>query len=163
MVTFHPAATVRRPLLVAGHPILEPGSPVIWFTFPRRWFDVGRFHLANGRFTGWYANVLTPVEINPLPTGEGPATIRWDTTDLFLDVWRGADGTVALLDDDEFEAAVTNRWLDPATAETARATADHLLADAHAGLWPPPITREWTLARVRASQPSPAGGSLEIE
>src|SRR5690606_32387535 len=94
VVTYLDSAAIGNALTVDDRPILEPGAPVVWFTFPDAWFDVGRFHLRDGTFTGYYANVLTPVRM------EGD---RWETTDLFLDVWAGADGSVALLDEDEFE------------------------------------------------------------
>jgi len=130
VVTRLDAANVKRPLVVAGEVVLEPGSPIVWFTYPGRWYDIGRFHRADGRFTGWYANVLTPVEITPPDPGVPDSRLRWETTDLFLDVWLGVDGTLALLDEDEFQAAITAGWIDPPTAAIARATAESLLARA---------------------------------
>jgi len=132
--TFLAAAVLRAPLVVGGRPILEPGSPVVWFTYPDAWFDVGRFHRADGTFTGYYANILTPV----LMDGR-----RWTTTDLCLDVWMGVDGTVALLDEEDLAAAVANGWIDPTTAATARSTADSLLKRIVDGTWPPRHVKEW--------------------
>ena len=140
VVTLLESAPIPAPVTAGGRVVLEPGAPVVWFTFPGAWHDIGRFHLADGSFTGFYANVLTPVRMD----GE-----RWDTTDLALDVWSGVDGAVEVLDEDEFEEAVRNRWLDAATARRARAEADALAAAARAGSWPPPIAREWDLARAR--------------
>ncbi len=130
-----------RPMRVGGRTVLEPGSPIVWFTFPRAWHDVGRFHTADGAFTGCYANVLTPVRFLDART--------WETTDLFLDVWAGADGNVALLDEDELQAALAAGDLDDDAAERARAEAARLLAAARAGTWPPPVVRAWTLERAR--------------
>jgi predicted RNA-binding protein associated with RNAse of E/G family len=190
IVTFLEAAAIKRPMIVAGEVVLEPGSPVVWFSFPGRWYDVGCFHREDGSFTGWYANILTPMEFlgirregdekAPVPGndgqhGEEPAagenrdpsapgigapgapateeavTLRWETTDLFLDLWIGADGRVELLDEDEFEAAVAAGWLDPSMIAAARTTADWVLAEARSGNWPPPITQDWTLGRARSS------------
>jgi predicted RNA-binding protein associated with RNAse of E/G family len=126
---------------VHGSVVLERGAPVVWFTFPGRWHDIGRFHMSDGRFTGFYANVLTPVKfVTPS---------RWETTDLFLDVWldeRGAE----LLDADELQDALRDGSIDPADAGRAREEAAALLRAAGAGTWPPAVCREWTLERARS-------------
>lgn len=141
-ITLLEAAEIEEPKRLTGETILEPGSPIVWFTFPGVWHDVGRFHLADGTFTGFYANVLTPVEMH----GRG-----WMTTDLFLDVWRGAGGVVELLDEEEFDDAVARGWLDPETAQRARVEAERLLASARRRSWPPPLVHEWDLARARSA------------
>ena len=76
VVTLTDPMEIEAPMLIAGETVLEPGSRVVWFTFPGRWYDVGRFHRADGTFTGIYGNVLTPPRI----LGN-----VWYTTDLFLD------------------------------------------------------------------------------
>ncbi|HEX2081817.1 MAG TPA: DUF402 domain-containing protein [Longimicrobium sp.] len=141
VVTFLPAARMKKPMEVGGRVVLEPGAPVVWFTYRGEvWHDVGRFHRADGTFTGLYANVLTPV---------GMDGADWDTTDLFLDVWMGANGQVEILDRDELDAALAAGWIDAPTAASALAEAERLAADARAGTWPPAAVREWTLERVR--------------
>jgi predicted RNA-binding protein associated with RNAse of E/G family len=148
VVTYLARTPLRRPVEVEGRVVLEPGAPVVWFTYPGGWHDAGRFHLADGTFTGVYANVLTPVEM------DGP---RWETTDLFLDVWRGVDGLVRVLDHDELAAALRDGALSPALAARAAAEASTLEAAARAGTWPPPHVAEWTLERVRAVLAEGAG------
>lgn len=134
VATLLESASLPRPLLVHDRPILEPGARVVWFTFPGTWYDVGRFHLRDGTFTGYYANILTPVRM------EGD---RWETTDLFLDVWVGADGSIELLDEDEFARAIEAGWLDdPATIATALATAEAIITAAREGRWPPRSVQE---------------------
>jgi predicted RNA-binding protein associated with RNAse of E/G family len=145
-VTLLPSASLAKPLIVDGAPILEPGSPVVWFTYPARWYDIGRFHLADGTFTGHYANILTPVRMQ----GD-----RWYTTDLCLDVWVAADGTTRLLDEHEFGEAVERRWVDRETAGEARRTADRLVRSAAAGKWPPPDVLWWDLARAWVAARAP--------
>jgi predicted RNA-binding protein associated with RNAse of E/G family len=140
VVTLLEHAMVKQPLVVEGRNVLEPGAPVVWFTYPDRWYDIGRFHLRDGTFTGLYANVLTPVRMS----GE-----TWETTDLFLDVWRGEDGLVAVLDEAEFAEAVERNWIDIATATVAREHAETLALAARQGVWPPQHVWEWTLARAR--------------
>jgi predicted RNA-binding protein associated with RNAse of E/G family len=139
-VTLAPAVVRGSPIRIAGRTVLEDRSPVVWFTFPGRWHDIGRFHLADGTFTGLYANVVTPVEL-----GDGE---RWDTTDLFLDLWVDEHGAT-VLDRDELDDAVTRGWIDEATATRALAEVAQLRADAEAARWPPPVVREWTLDRAR--------------
>ena len=142
VVTLLERAAIERPSLVDGAVILEPGSPVVWFTFDGARHDVGRFHLADGTFTGLYANVLTPVE--------GIDGTEWATTDLFLDLWLpAAGGDARVLDEDELEEALFRGALDAASASQAIAEAARLLDDARAGAWPPPIVHEWPLERAR--------------
>jgi predicted RNA-binding protein associated with RNAse of E/G family len=138
-VTYLAAASVAEPMLVAGRRVLEPGSPIVWFTYPGAWHDIGRFHLADGSFTGIYADILTPVRM------EGSC---WRTTDLFLDLWLASDGSVSILDRDELEEAEARGWIDPPTASRARRHAAELARAARSGSWPPHHVREWTLERV---------------
>jgi predicted RNA-binding protein associated with RNAse of E/G family len=131
----------QPPMRIEGNVVLELGSDVVWFTFPDAWHDVGRFHRADGTFTGCYANILTPPELD----GE-----RWDTTDLFLDVWVGPDGKALLLDEEELDEALGREWVDAVTAERARKEARSLVEGAARGTWPPPVVAEWTLERCRS-------------
>lgn len=139
VVTLLERAALRAPVTAGGRVALEPGAPVVWFTYPGAWHDVGRFHRADGTFTGYYANVLTPVAMR----GD-----RWETTDLCLDVWLGAEGEVEVLDRGEFEEAVRNGWIDEELAARALAEAGSLEAAASAGHWPPAHVLEWDLARA---------------
>lgn len=141
VVTLLDSATVSKPVEVDGRVILEPGAPVVWFTWRNRWYDVGRFHTVDGEFTGCYANILTPVDIDTNP---------WETTDLFLDVWVGSDGEVRLLDEADFQDAVDRDWISSATAATAREHAESLIAAARQGVWPHREVHQWTLERARA-------------
>ena len=145
VVTFLPAARLKKPMEVDGRVVLEPGASVVWFTYRGDvWHDVGRFHLADGTFAGIYANVLTPVRM------EGA---RWETTDLFLDLWIGADGDVGILDSDEFDAAARAGWIDAPTAVRAIGEVERLVSKARLGAWPPPHVAEWTLERARKRLP----------
>ena len=143
IVTLMDATPLARELRIGGRVVLEQGSPVVWFTFPGAWHDIGRFHLADGTFAGFYANILTPVEFLDEQ--------RWRTTDLCLDVWLGTDGSCELLDVEELEAAVVTGAIDAGSAQQARAEADRLLAAARAARWPPEVVRRWTLDASRAA------------
>ena len=140
-ITFSTDLSFEPPIRIDGDVVLETGSEVIWFTFPGAWHDVGLFHRADGTFTGTYANILTPCAFE-----EGGT---WRTTDLFLDVWTDTTGRVQILDEDELEEAEARGWVTEEVARRARAEALALKQQAEAGLWPPPVVREWTLARAR--------------
>lgn len=148
-----PAAEVAEPMRVAGQTVLEPGAPVVWFTFPGARHDIGRFHTADDRFTGYYANILTPVELD---AGSEPDV--WRTTDLFLDVFLEPSGAVHVLDRDELREAVNRGWIDETGAGAAELEAARLIELARHGSWPPALVDAWPLARARAV----AGGAGRV-
>lgn len=128
------------PMRVGGAVVLEPGSPIVWYVFPEAWHDVGRFHLADGTFTGWYTNLTTPIEMN----GD-----QWSARDLCLDLWTPAHGPSVWLDEDEFEAAVRAKQIDAATRRRALNERAMIDLQVSSGNWPPPIARDIDLAQVR--------------
>lgn len=138
VVTLSEPVELSEPMVVGDRTLLEDGSLALWFTFPGAWHDVGRFHLADGTFTGLYANVITP------PVMEGSV---WHTTDLFLDLWWPDEGSPRILDEDELREALAQGHIEPATASRAEAEAHRLLALAQGELWPPPVVEAWTLER----------------
>jgi predicted RNA-binding protein associated with RNAse of E/G family len=146
VVTLLESTPEREPLRMGKRTVLETGSPIVWFTFPGAWHDIGRFHRADGRFTGFYANILTPVA--------AIESADWETTDLFLDVWLDTLGSVSVLDVEELNQAATSGWLDQRTVARARTEAAALVRLVGLGQWPPPVVWEWTLERARAAQPS---------
>ncbi|MGH7483277.1 MAG: DUF402 domain-containing protein [Longimicrobiales bacterium] len=152
IVTLLDGAEMAAPMRIAGKTALEPGAPIVWFTFPGAWHDIGRFHDRAGRFTGLYANILTPVELS-VPT-------EWETTDLFLDVWAAPDRQPVILDEEELEAAAEHGWIEPGLAARARAEAERIVARALTGHWPPPIVARWTLGAARAATKPDRGGPV---
>ena len=140
IVTLAESITVDLPMTIEEQIVLETGSPIVWFTFPGAWHDIGSFHRADGTFTGFYANVITPVKIEEN---------TWHTTDLYLDLWLSPSGDARLLDEDEFEEAVAQGCIDQPTAHRAREEAENLLDGARQGEWPPPIVKEWTLPQAQ--------------
>lgn len=131
------------PIRIRGKIALEAGSDAVWFTFPRRWHDIGRFHRADGTFTGIYANILTP----PIIRGDG----QWETTDLFLDVWVEPGGHLSVLDEDQLQEALASGWVSREHAARARREAEWIRGEHEAGRWPPPVVEVWTLEKVRQS------------
>ncbi|MGH7553840.1 MAG: DUF402 domain-containing protein [Longimicrobiales bacterium] len=146
VVTLLESTPQREPLRIRGRTVLETGSPIVWFTFPGAWHDIGRFHRADGTFTGFYANILTPIAAID--------SAVWETTDLCLDLWLDTLGNVSVLDLEELHRAARQGWLDRATVARARTEAAALVRLAGLGQWPPPIVWEWTLEQARAAQPS---------
>lgn len=139
-ITLHEHPPINETLYVGGQPIFEPGAPIVWFVFPGAWYDLGRFHLKDGTFTGYYVNLITPVEI----TGDA-----WKMFDLCLDLWVDPSGRYWILDRDEFDEAVDRLWIDTATAQRTRQELDRIIAAVQTGRWPPDPVREHDLARVR--------------
>lgn len=128
--------------LRAGDQVIqEAGAPMLWYVFPAKWHDIGRFHLADGTFTGWYTNLTTPVEM------EGDT---WSASDLFLDLWQPADGDPVWLDEDEFEHAVKRKVIDTATKKRVLNERVIIEFQLKRGEWPPPIARDIGLAQARA-------------
>ena len=142
-VTLATGLVREAPVLIDGSVALEDGSDVVWFTFPGAWHDIGRFHTADGAFTGVYANVLTPPVI-------GPDHV-WHTTDLFLDVWVPAGGAPRVLDAEELEEAAREGWIDEPTRTRALEEVRRILEAIDRGRWPPPVVEEWTLERARTA------------
>ena len=151
IVTATEPLDLPRPVRVGERIVLESGARAVWFTFPGAWHDLGRFHLRDGTFTGFYANVLTPVEIERAHPGGSQV---WHTTDLFLDLAVPPGGRATLLDEDELEEALAEGHIDTDLARRARVEADRLLRLAMAGTWPPPVAHEWTLERIEADERS---------
>ncbi|TVP57867.1 MAG: DUF402 domain-containing protein [Gemmatimonadales bacterium] len=153
-ITFAQNLVRSEPVRIDEEVALEAGSDAVWFTFPGLWHDIGRFHRADGRFTGTYANLITPCVFEP--GGE------WETTDLFLDLWIPAgapSSSVRLLDEEELAMAESEGRLSGTLAARARGEAAKLLKAARAGTWPPAVVDEWTRGRcldaVREPVPRP--------
>lgn len=140
-VTFVEHSTASGTLKVGERVILEPAAPIVWFVFPGAWYDLGRFHLRDGTFTGYYGNVIAPAKLDGA---------TWEIYDLCLDIWVEPDGTLQVLDQDEFDEAVDRLWIDKATADRARRELERLVREARQGRWPPSIVQELDLQRVRA-------------
>lgn len=141
IVTLSEHCGIARPMMIAGETVLEPASPVVWFSFPGAWHDIGRFHRADGSFTGLYANIISPIELE--------TRHHWRTSDLFLDLWLGLDGTLRVLDEDELSAAEQAQQISADLARVARAEAARLEGAWRSGAWPPAVVDEWTLERAR--------------
>ncbi len=79
-----------------GYVVFRRGDLFIEWHYSDRWYNVFELHdVDDGHLKGWYCNVTRPAIITA-------DTIRAD--DLALDVFIAPDGTLTLLDGDEFDA-----------------------------------------------------------
>jgi hypothetical protein len=148
-----PATRIAYPLgLAPDGSLLDPDT---WTVELREWFGrgcldltpAGRAHMIRhfwgdgGAFAGWYVNLQDPVRRR----SQG-----LDTTDLQLDLWIEADGTVHWKDEDHLEQAVALGMFTQSEADVAREEAERVL-----GEWPFPTGwEEW--------RPPPAWSALEL-
>jgi len=126
---------------VGGTRILDSGAQMVWFVFPDAWHDIGRFHLSDGTFTGWYTNLCKPVQFDEN---------TWVGHDLFLDLWQFTDGDAAWLDEDEFENAVKTRLVDAALKKQILNQRALIEMQVKLAAWPPPIAKDIDLAQAEA-------------
>ena len=89
-------ATFQRPRADLGVVVFETGDRMIEWFYTDRWYNVFEVQVGDsGRLRGWYCNVTRPAII------EGDV-VKAD--DLEVDVFVAPDGTITLLDEQEFEA-----------------------------------------------------------
>lgn len=84
-----------RPTLPLGYTTFETGDRFIEWYYTDRWYNVFEIHGTDGTLKGWYCNVAEP------------ATIAGNVIacrDLLLDLWVSPDGSMLVLDEDEFAA-----------------------------------------------------------
>ncbi len=129
-----------QPLVIDGKIAAEPGASLLWFVFPGAWHDVGRFHLADDTWTGWYTNLCTPVEMRQN---------TWASTDLFLDNWMTPDGRHSWLDGDELTLAIDDGLLTEKTQQRIHQERRTIQSHIDIGAWPPRVAREMDLHDAR--------------
>ncbi len=108
----------------------ERGAILIEHFSPTQGFNVFQLSLRDGAFGGIYANVTAPPRLEL--DQHGGFVLCWE--DLWLDVVKAPDGTVTVLDEDEFIASGVERS-HPALAARIRADAGQLLAEIESGDW----------------------------
>jgi PncC family amidohydrolase len=104
-------AVWTRPTVRLPFTSFERGDVLHESFYSDRWYNVFELRNARGRLKGWYADVTRPARI-------GADCLDWE--DLLLDIWMAPDGSMQVLDEDEFAAAVPE--LSPAEVPIARAT-----------------------------------------
>lgn len=109
------------PYVDAGGIIFEPGGRLVEYFSPMHWYNIFAVYRSNGAYAGLYANVTAP------PTLEHDRERGWTVIwpDLWLDVIKLPDGTVAVLDEDEFDESGIS-VADPELARLIENTCDEL-------------------------------------
>ena len=80
-----------------GYTVFAPQDRFTEYFYADQWFNIMRVGTAAmGTLKGWYCNITRPATLTA-------TDITYD--DLFLDVWVQPDGTMLVLDEDEFVAA----------------------------------------------------------
>jgi predicted RNA-binding protein associated with RNAse of E/G family len=125
---------------VQGSRVLDSDASIVWFVFPDAWHDIGRFHLSDGTFTGWYTNLCKPVQFD----GD-----TWIGHDLFLDLWQFTVGDPVWLDEDEFDEAVKRGIIDKTLRRQVLNQRVLIDMQVNQDAWPPPIAKDIDLAQVR--------------
>lgn len=104
-----------QPTRDLGYTCFEPGDRFVEWFYTDRWYNIFEVHKhGNDELAGWYCNVAAPASIE-----NGVVRCR----DLALDLWVERDGTMLVLDEDEF---VAEKTLDMTTRAAARNGLDEL-------------------------------------
>lgn len=103
-------ATWDREPMDLGFVVLEPGDRWKEIFYSSRWYNIFEIRTSDGGLKGWYCNVTRPACI-----GADEVTAE----DLALDLWVEPDGSVQVLDADEFAEL-------PLTLEERQAARDAL-------------------------------------
>jgi len=100
-----------------GYTVFETGDHFTEYFYTDRWHNIFTIHSGQiGTLKGWYCNVARPAKISDECVA---------AEDLILDVWVRPDGSVQIIDEDEF---ATDTTLDQQTREEARQALSLLLA-----------------------------------
>jgi hypothetical protein len=120
--------------------MLDRGYWGVWFVFKNRPFDVARVYRPDRTWTGYYVDVLEPVRWE----GANADTLL-PIVDLFLDIWIAPDGGHVILDEDEFQEAVSLGRLTDRQVEHARDVLRELVASIETAEFPPAVVRAFSL------------------
>ncbi|HLF27471.1 MAG TPA: ATP-binding cassette domain-containing protein [Anaerolineae bacterium] len=89
-------ARFNRERLDLGYTVFAPGDRFVEWFFNDRWYNIFEVHAqGDDHLKGWYCNVTKPAMIE---------SDSVSAVDLALDVWIGPDGSIRVLDEDEFAA-----------------------------------------------------------
>ena len=127
--------TVQRvkpssPIVQNGKTVLGDNFAVVWFVFTSLWYGVAKVYNLDNEWTGYYCDIMNPVKRDIDVAGK-PS--YFEITDLFLDLWINSDGTYAIQDEDEFEAAVQEGVIDTELEKKARGALKTLIAEVESG------------------------------
>ncbi|MCK5548200.1 MAG: DUF402 domain-containing protein [Thermoplasmata archaeon] len=113
--------------------IVENGYTGICYEFLDRGLEIIKVLDTRNELSGYYCNINR----NPKMFDGG-----YEVVDLFLDVWVFPDFEYVVLDEDEFENALKNGWINEKDGRFANSVLKTLLEDLNKGKFPPEIVKE---------------------
>jgi len=126
-------ATSTHSITFDDKAVLKAGFPITYFELTGKWFSVVKVRNLRGTHTGYYCDIATP----PKLLKDGSVEI----TDLFLDLWVSPDLKYKVLDEEELEDALQNRWISKELYETAKKQLQKLIAMVEHRKFPPHLIR----------------------
>lgn len=106
------------------------GGKIIEYFSPTKRFNIFQVFAPNGEFTGIYANITAPTRLSIDEFGQ--PVLTWE--DHWLDVVRLPDGTIKVLDEDEYKESGIQES-DPELDRDIQAALVELTAQLRAGIW----------------------------
>ena len=123
------------PIVLNGETVVGDNFTAIWFVFTDLWYDIGKIYNLNNEWTGYYCDIIMPVK---------RSSGQFEIVDLFLDLWISPDGSYEIQDEDEFENALRNGFIDVELAEKARSSLKELIHEVVTGRFPPEFVKEFS-------------------
>lgn len=128
-----------NPIVIDGVTVLGDDFTAIWFVFAGKWYDIGKIYNLENEFTGYYCDIIVPMK---------RTETNFEITDLFLDLWVSPDGSYQIHDEDEFESAVQQHWIQSDLAEKAKNMLQNLIDEIESSVFPPEIVFDWGLTHL---------------
>jgi predicted RNA-binding protein associated with RNAse of E/G family len=91
-----------KPLIVENTILIDKDFIGIWYCPYKNWHDFASIYDAQKKFKGYYCDICSPIK----KISDG-----FIITDLFLDLWIYPNGKYIILDQEEFNNAVVQRWM----------------------------------------------------
>ena len=117
-----------KPLIVGESVLLAKDYIGVWFFSNKDWHDLGAIYDRENRFKGYYCDICTPMK----KVSDG-----YESTDFFLDLWIFSDGRYLVLDQDEFNIAVKQGWMNQEQIAKAKTELDNLVRKVKSKQFPP--------------------------
>jgi len=121
--------TSEHSVVFDGEVVLSRGFQIVYFELMGKWFTIGKIRDLQGRYTGYYCDIVTP----PRLLDDGGVEL----TDLFLDLWVSPDLRFKVLDEEELENAFSKGWITKQLYDKAKEELEKLIHIVRQGKFPP--------------------------
>jgi predicted RNA-binding protein associated with RNAse of E/G family len=91
-----------EPLIAENSILLDKNFIGVWYCPYKNWHDIAAIYDTQKNFKGYYCDICSPVK---------KITDGYEITDFFLDLWIFPNGKYIILDQDEFNNAILQRWM----------------------------------------------------